>query len=153
MYQLLTLKRSANNKSTLSLKTENDVSTMKQELTFGHQGLSLVLIDSIFCLSNLKLAELSNKLFRWLQVPDPSSNYNAARKARQSGTNSWLLNGPEFLKWRSDPGSSLWLHGIREGSLCPLFRFLESTDETRSWLRENSVEVRCPSTMCFRWAQ
>ena len=57
--------------------------------------------------------ELRKKICEWLSPPDPSTNHNAALQARHEGTGDWFLEGQEFLKWTTTPGSFLWIHGIR----------------------------------------
>ena len=58
--------------------------------------------------------EKQQKIRRWLSSPDPSSNHNAACKARQATTGEWFLKSNEFEKWKETSGSFLWLYGIRK---------------------------------------
>ena len=51
-------------------------------------------------------------IYRWLAAPDPSSNHNKASKTKQPETGRWLLEGSEYGKWKSQPATFLWLHGI-----------------------------------------
>ncbi|KAI9455297.1 hypothetical protein F5148DRAFT_394674 [Russula earlei] len=55
---------------------------------------------------------LQDSLLRWLSPPDPSINYNTARKACHNGTARWFFRGTVFNHWKSTP-SLLWLHGKR----------------------------------------
>ncbi|KAH8727306.1 ankyrin repeat-containing domain protein [Phaeosphaeriaceae sp. PMI808] len=55
-----------------------------------------------------KLAEIR----QWLSVPDPSLNYQKALKQRQADTGLWFLESNQYLKWKTDAASSLWLYGI-----------------------------------------
>jgi ankyrin repeat protein len=52
------------------------------------------------------------KVRQWLVPPDPSVNHNKALKQRHEGSGIWLLEGDQFLKWKTQPKSFLWLHGI-----------------------------------------
>lgn len=55
--------------------------------------------------------DLSSRISTWLSPPDPSSNFEAARKKRQPDTGLWLLEGPIYTKWKQTPSSFLWLYG------------------------------------------
>ncbi len=48
----------------------------------------------------------------WLTPPDPSPNYNIARKIHQDGTATWFCEGSVFTEWNAK-GSLLWIHGKR----------------------------------------
>ncbi|KIX09177.1 uncharacterized protein Z518_00256 [Rhinocladiella mackenziei CBS 650.93] len=52
-----------------------------------------------------------NRLSQWLRLPDPSTNYHAALQKRHPKTGLWLLNGQDFLDWKSSTSSLMWLHG------------------------------------------
>jgi hypothetical protein len=59
------------------------------------------------------LVELKlNILLQWLAAPDTSTNYQRALKLRQTDTGLWFLEGSEYVRWVTEPASSLWLHGI-----------------------------------------
>ena len=55
--------------------------------------------------------QLSKKIFSWLAAPDPSSNFESARKKRQQDTGKWLLESPTFVAWKESACSLLWLFG------------------------------------------
>src|ERR1700747_2431916 len=50
----------------------------------------------------------------WLSPPDPSVNYNTARKAYHDGTATWFTRSEIFERWK-ESGSErfLWVHGKR----------------------------------------
>jgi ankyrin repeat protein len=52
------------------------------------------------------------KIQKWLSAADPSSNYQQALKQRQDNTGLWLLDHDRYRKWKTEPASFLWLHGI-----------------------------------------
>ncbi|KAH9207858.1 hypothetical protein DL95DRAFT_312889, partial [Leptodontidium sp. 2 PMI_412] len=58
------------------------------------------------------MGEKQQKIRHWLSSPDPSSNHNAACKARQANTGEWFLKSHEFEEWKMTSRSFLWLHGI-----------------------------------------
>ena len=60
----------------------------------------------------LQHPELDSSLLRWLSPPDPSTNYNIARKAHHNGTAEWFFRGSIFNQWKST-ASFLWVHGKR----------------------------------------
>lgn len=49
------------------------------------------------------------KLDRWLSAPDPSTNYDRARRSRQDKTGLWFLYG-SFNEW-TNKAQLMWLHG------------------------------------------
>jgi hypothetical protein len=58
--------------------------------------------------------KVKKRFGHWLDAPDPSSNHNAACGKKQPGTGSWFLRCEQFMSWKMDPSSLLWVHGIRE---------------------------------------
>lgn len=53
-----------------------------------------------------------NEIKLWLNPTDPSTNFNEAKKLRHQGSGAWILENPVFSRWKSQPGSFLWLHGM-----------------------------------------
>ncbi|KAH8987325.1 hypothetical protein EDB92DRAFT_1145425 [Lactarius akahatsu] len=54
--------------------------------------------------------QIEQDVRRWLSSPDPTVNYNTARKIYQEGTAVWFLEGGIFKEWDLI-GSLLWIHG------------------------------------------
>lgn len=52
------------------------------------------------------------KIHRWLSAPDPWLNYKKALKERQAGTGTWFTESKQYVHWKTEPDSFLWLHGI-----------------------------------------
>jgi hypothetical protein len=53
-------------------------------------------------------------LQKWLSPPDPSINFNTARKVYHEGTAAWFTQGSTFKRWKSESSQSmLWVHGKR----------------------------------------
>ncbi|KAH7007957.1 uncharacterized protein B0I36DRAFT_378693 [Microdochium trichocladiopsis] len=57
---------------------------------------------------NDRLAQLD----RWLRPPDPSTNFNHARKQWHEGSGLWFLNSAAFNEWKHGSHRHLWLHGL-----------------------------------------
>jgi outer membrane protein TolC len=54
------------------------------------------------------------QVYQWLAAPDPSINHAAAARKKQAGSGSWLVDSEILTSWKVDPGSSLWIFGIRK---------------------------------------
>lgn len=51
------------------------------------------------------------RIHRWLEGPDPSTNYNKALK-RHPNTGNWFIESGAFVRWKAERHSFLWLYGI-----------------------------------------
>ncbi|THH11184.1 hypothetical protein EW146_g8129 [Bondarzewia mesenterica] len=51
-------------------------------------------------------------IHRWLSAPNPFENYHDALEKRQEGTGCWILEEDQFMAWKADAPSFLWIHGI-----------------------------------------
>ncbi|KAF7978595.1 hypothetical protein HWV62_45318 [Athelia sp. TMB] len=69
---------------------------------------------------------------KWMAAPDTSLNYTAARNKYQQGTGSWLIDDPDFKRWKDDPNFVLWLHGGLYGMLLTI---------PLSWMRKDHIVV------------
>jgi hypothetical protein len=63
-------------------------------------------------LENLRADGHFEKVRNWLAPPDPSTNFNEARKQHHEGTGQWLLDSEVYTKWKTEQNSFLWLCGI-----------------------------------------
>ncbi|KAF3206421.1 hypothetical protein TWF679_008727 [Orbilia oligospora] len=54
----------------------------------------------------------NTEIGRWLSAPDPSTNYYKALGRRHEGSGSWFLESKQFVEWKTQRSSFLWLHGI-----------------------------------------
>ncbi|RNJ52610.1 hypothetical protein D7B24_003165 [Verticillium nonalfalfae] len=63
-------------------------------------------------IDNIESSTHTDKIERWLRPPDPSINFNEAKKVRQEGAGAWLLDHPVFQSWTSGSRRHLWLHGL-----------------------------------------
>ncbi|KAH6704178.1 hypothetical protein BKA61DRAFT_660800 [Leptodontidium sp. MPI-SDFR-AT-0119] len=90
--------------------------TFTLALTSDHFAFTRTIKDDIATMQTeqrtLAASEKQREIRHWLSSPDPSSNYNAARKARQATTGEWFLKSNEFEKWKMTSRSFLWLYGI-----------------------------------------
>ncbi|KAH8657977.1 hypothetical protein BX600DRAFT_415770 [Xylariales sp. PMI_506] len=48
----------------------------------------------------------------WLSAPDPSTNFEKARRVCHEGSGQWFLQSTRFFEWKTTKNSFLWLHGI-----------------------------------------
>ncbi|KZP09438.1 hypothetical protein FIBSPDRAFT_239775 [Athelia psychrophila] len=55
--------------------------------------------------------QMEREINIWMDAPDTSPNFNAARKKHQPDTGSWFLDGLPFTRWMEHPDILLWLHG------------------------------------------
>ena len=67
--------------------------------------------------------QIQDNIRRWLSPPDPSKNYNIARKAHHEGSAEWFVHGNTFSEWKRTTGSLLWIHGKRASSPISMSRF------------------------------
>jgi Cdc6-like AAA superfamily ATPase len=63
-------------------------------------------------IDQIKTSGKSDKIERWLKAPDPSVNHKKALKAHHRGTGQWFLASNEFLHWKQESHSFLWLYGL-----------------------------------------
>lgn len=52
------------------------------------------------------------RIQKWLEGPDPSTNFNKALKGRHPNTGSWFIESSTFVDWKAEGHSFLWLYGI-----------------------------------------
>lgn len=53
-----------------------------------------------------------DRIQKWLEGPDPSTNYNKALKGRHPNTGNWFIESSAFVDWKANGRSFLWLYGI-----------------------------------------
>jgi nucleoside phosphorylase/Cdc6-like AAA superfamily ATPase len=59
----------------------------------------------------LRMQENSRRIAEWLSAPDTTTNHHRALQQHFDDTGLWFIHGDAFKKWKSQPGSFLWLHG------------------------------------------
>ncbi|KAH0259788.1 purine and uridine phosphorylase, partial [Aureobasidium melanogenum] len=63
-------------------------------------------------IQELRLNHQQEKIISWLSAADPSTNYTNALEKRHPESGLWFIHGKAFEKWKRQPKSFLWLHGI-----------------------------------------
>ena len=58
------------------------------------------------------LEQRIDRILQWLAAPDPSSNHNKACQTKQRDTGRWLIESLNYINWKRQRASFLWLHGI-----------------------------------------
>ena len=64
------------------------------------------------CFQGMALDQRNEQILQWLAAPDPSSNHNKACQAKQRETGRWLIDSANYISWKTQQSSFLWLHGI-----------------------------------------
>lgn len=55
-----------------------------------------------------------NETIEWIEAPDPSPNYAAARGKHEPGTGTWFTQGTDFADWKGTPGARMCVYGTRK---------------------------------------
>jgi hypothetical protein len=63
------------------------------------------------------MKELKRDMKQWLSAPDPSNTHNRLQEEHHEGTGTWFFGAKAFETWRDEPGSMLWIRGIRKYSI------------------------------------
>ena len=59
-----------------------------------------------------------DKMFQWLDAPDPSSLCTTASEKHHPGSGSWFLSSPEYGKWKRNADVPLVIWGARKPVCC-----------------------------------
>ncbi|KIK55229.1 hypothetical protein GYMLUDRAFT_878838 [Collybiopsis luxurians FD-317 M1] len=69
---------------------------------------------SHFTIKHATFTAVSNdekeKIQKWLNAPDCTTNFQAADDQRTKGTGQWILNHPKYIQWKKSP-NALWIQG------------------------------------------
>jgi hypothetical protein len=82
---------------------------------------------------------LKQDICGWLSAPDPSNTHNRLQEEHHEGTGTWFFGAKAFKTWRDEPGSMLWIRGIREYRISPFHFGCLLTG--RSWQRKERLLV------------
>jgi hypothetical protein len=52
------------------------------------------------------------RISSWLGASNPLPNFERLLYKRFGNTGNWILQNENYIRFKSTPGSSLWLHGI-----------------------------------------
>ncbi|KAH7309366.1 ankyrin repeat-containing domain protein [Rhexocercosporidium sp. MPI-PUGE-AT-0058] len=122
---------------TLALSSDNFALTrsIKDDIARLGDSLADIQIEQM----TLAMGEKQQKIRHWLSSPDPSSNHNAACKARQATTGEWFLKSDEFEEWKITSRSFLWLYGIRNLHVLATSRRERDIEETLESLTTSEI--------------
>lgn len=57
------------------------------------------------------LTQEEERLLQWISSINVSDSYNRSLGLREASTGEWLLNSAEYMDWRANAQTFLWLHG------------------------------------------
>ena len=64
------------------------------------------------CFQVMALDQRKEQIVQWLAAPDPSSNHDKACQTKQRETGRWFIDSANYINWKTQQSSFLWLHGI-----------------------------------------
>ncbi|RKK83781.1 hypothetical protein BFJ69_g2518 [Fusarium oxysporum] len=94
-----------------SVQKEERIETLLRQVKDKVEDIRQIATDSNRDIKSLSLSVRDDAVSRWLDSADPSVDHNKARQACHSGTGRWLLTNPQYLAWKSQMNSFLWLNG------------------------------------------
>ncbi|KAF5566205.1 ankyrin repeat [Fusarium phyllophilum] len=94
-----------------SILKEERIEALLRQLNDKVEDIHRIAMDSNRDIKSLSSNVQDDAISRWLNPADPSVDHNKARKAWHSGTGHWLLNSSQYLTWKSQKDSFLWLNG------------------------------------------
>ncbi|KAI4248958.1 MAG: hypothetical protein L6R42_009138, partial [Xanthoria sp. 1 TBL-2021] len=94
----------------LALTADHTKLMLAMQTSVGQSQVDLSKLTQSFSSMNIDIER--ERIFRWLSVQDPWSNFFEARERHQAMTGSWLLRSKHFQEWINNADSFLWLHGI-----------------------------------------
>ena len=73
-------------------------------------------LPKLTCFADEKLNDRRRKILEWLSPIDFKETHEGHLKKRFQSTGQWLLDNPNFIKWRDDKAHSklLWCQGARK---------------------------------------
>lgn len=66
--------------------------------------------------TNVVEGEEGKKILGWLSDLNFQQRCHKYLYSHQAGTGRWFLETSQYISWRDDPSSSLWLKGMRKSS-------------------------------------
>ncbi|KAF5253544.1 hypothetical protein FANTH_1615 [Fusarium anthophilum] len=94
-----------------SVQKEERIETVLGQINDKIEGIRHIATESNRDIKFLSSIVHDDAISRWLSPSDASVDHNKAREAYHSGTGQWLLNNPQYLHWKSQKNSFLWLNG------------------------------------------
>jgi hypothetical protein len=96
------LERIRKQKPTLLLSLSIDNADISREIKSGVKDIQIALESAQF-------QEKREKILDWLRPNDPKEKHLNSRRVHEHGSNQWVLDHPDFLKWRTDPRQNIWV--------------------------------------------
>lgn len=91
------------------------------------------------CLDCIMSEGLSTeKLMKWLNPPNPSTNHNNARDKHHENTGQWLLGDERYVTWKQQANSFMWINGICKCHIQLIVIMVTGLWMMGSWLWKNS---------------
>ncbi|EWY89573.1 hypothetical protein FOYG_10393 [Fusarium oxysporum NRRL 32931] len=94
-----------------SVQKEERIETLLGRLNEKVDDIHQVTKQSSRDIKSLSSSVRDDAISRWLNSTDPSVDHCKAREACHPGTGHWLLTNPQYLTWKSQNNSFLWLNG------------------------------------------
>ncbi|KAL8915146.1 MAG: hypothetical protein Q9172_006935 [Xanthocarpia lactea] len=101
-------------------KTLESIKSLKATMISGLRNDEVALaLETSAGVRNLNEQALSirenlehDQIFKWFSAPDPAPNHYEASKKRAAATGKWFIDSTKYVKWKVEPHSVCWLHGI-----------------------------------------
>ncbi|KAH0367740.1 purine and uridine phosphorylase, partial [Aureobasidium melanogenum] len=84
----------------------------EERLAVAIEQLTSNVRDVAEAMEQIKTANASDAVTKWLKAADPSVNYMRAIETHRPGTGEWFIHGAQFEAWKAQTKSFLWLHGL-----------------------------------------
>ncbi|KAF5722638.1 ankyrin repeat L25 [Fusarium mundagurra] len=94
-----------------SILKEERIETLLGQLSEMVNDIRQIASESKGYIKSLSSSIRDDAISRWLQPADPSTDHNKARQTCHLGSGQWLLDNPQYLTWKSNDNSFLWLKG------------------------------------------
>ncbi|KAF4502574.1 ankyrin repeat L25 [Fusarium agapanthi] len=94
-----------------SVQGEERIESLLSQLSSNVENLHQVITESHHDIESLSSSIHDANILSWLKPADPSVDHNKARQACHSGTGQWLLTNSQYLAWKSQANSFLWVNG------------------------------------------
>lgn len=97
----------------LVTQSSQDLASIKQLANTLHRDVEFTRDAVVSVNREFQRAEMDSEeksILRWLAAPDPSTNYDRARRSRKAGTSSWLIESEFYRRWKGE-SSMVWLYG------------------------------------------
>jgi len=97
----------------LVTKSNQDLESIMRLTDTLHRDVEITRDAAVSVNREFQRVEMDNEVksvLQWLSAPDPSTNYDRARRSRKAGTSSWLIESEIYRRWKGE-GSMVWLYG------------------------------------------